>query len=169
MCSQRQTIIYRLLPPISDNLDEVRSLIMTIIFCCILIVSDHPPKLYCKSLNVVYQHRFLLQHSYCIRISDTTLFTGDGSDENLLRRSMRTRNPDAASSRSNNLSNLISKPTQVRKKKVSAPTTGERGQALTSQKVICDYLFFYQPPSIIYPEFLACARKGEGQGNNSHC
>lgn len=52
------------------------------------------------------------------------------------RRSSRSRNPDAATARQNTLSDLISKPGMSRKKQVPAPTTGERGKALASQRVI---------------------------------
>jgi len=39
------------------------------------------------------------------------------------------------------LSELISKPTQTRKKKAPAPTSGERGQALATQKVSYRHLY----------------------------
>ena len=56
------------------------------------------------------------------------------------RRSSRNRNSEATITRLNTLSSLVSRPTQARRKQVSAPTTGERGVALAAQKVGYDNL-----------------------------
>ncbi|KJA18320.1 hypothetical protein HYPSUDRAFT_57174 [Hypholoma sublateritium FD-334 SS-4] len=60
--------------------------------------------------------------------------TNEDSLEPNTRRSSRNRNSEATVARMNTLSDLVSRPTQSRRKQVSAPTTGERGQALATQK-----------------------------------